>query len=134
MVKLWHLNIIYADHTLVDRAAAEKFHTVNPTVKIIYDSDNLNTWWSSFSLEWQTVFSKAIKSSLTPSKEELSNISHIESIDISGIQRINGLITGDPATPIIPAGADAVHVELHHEPASPDGRVGTLTPVRELAL
>ena len=89
--KLTHLKVIYADHTFVDRAVADKFHTVSQNAKVIYDSENLSAWWSSFSKEWQMVFSKAIKSSLTPSKEELSNVSRLDSIDISGILHIDNL-------------------------------------------
>ncbi len=33
-------------------------------------------------------------------------------VTVSGTQRIRGTITGDPTTPVIPAGADAVRIEL----------------------
>ncbi|HOX82978.1 MAG TPA: leucine-rich repeat domain-containing protein, partial [Chryseolinea sp.] len=89
--KLPRLQTIYADHTLIELAAVDKFHVVNPKVRIIYDSDNLNNWWNGLSPEWQSVFSKAIKASPKPSKEELANISNIDSIDVSGIMSINNL-------------------------------------------
>ncbi len=89
--KLTHLQIVYADHTLIDFSAIDKFHISNPNVKVIYDSDNLNSWWSGLSPEWKTVFSKAIKASPTPTNEELSNVSHLDSITISGITAIDNL-------------------------------------------
>jgi Leucine-rich repeat (LRR) protein len=89
--KLTKLETVYADHTQINFSAVDKFHAVNPKVKIIYDSDNLNSWWISLSPEWKAVFSKTLKTSTVPTKEELSNISHLDSINISGLNRIDNL-------------------------------------------
>ncbi len=109
--KLTHLETIYVDHTEIDRIAADKFLAINPKVKVIFDSDNLNTWWNALSLEWQTVLSKAAKTNLAPSNEALANIAHLDSINISGIMRIENLdpLRKLPKLQVIIASHTAIH-------------------------
>lgn len=85
------LQTIYADYTGIDRVAADKFLALNPNVKIIFDSDNLQSWWSTLSPEWKSVFTKTAKTTATPSKIELAGIAHIDSINIRGLSRMQNL-------------------------------------------
>ena len=89
--KLIHLERIYVDHSLINRAAADNFIAANSKAQVIFDSDDLKTWWGALSLEWQKAISKAVKIGITPSKEELAKVPHLDSIDISGIGRIDNL-------------------------------------------
>ncbi|HTJ50379.1 MAG TPA: leucine-rich repeat domain-containing protein [Cyclobacteriaceae bacterium] len=89
--KLTHLEKIYADHTRINREIADNFIATHPNTQVIFDTDNLKTWWDALSPEWQTVFSKAASISITPSKEEMAKVSHLDSINISGNMRINTL-------------------------------------------
>ncbi|HEY8933875.1 MAG TPA: leucine-rich repeat domain-containing protein, partial [Cyclobacteriaceae bacterium] len=89
--KLMHLEKIYADHTRINRETADNFIAAHPNTQIIFDTDNLKTWWDALSPEWQTVFSKVAIISSTPSKEEMAKISHLDSVNISGNMRINSL-------------------------------------------
>ncbi len=88
---LTHLEKIYADHTSINREAANNLIAVNPKVKIIFDSDNLKSWWDALSPEWQTVLSKTANIGLAPSKEEMANLSHLDSINLGGNIRLNSL-------------------------------------------
>ncbi|MEO7990284.1 MAG: leucine-rich repeat domain-containing protein [Chryseolinea sp.] len=89
--KLSHLEKVYADHSGINREAANSFIAVQPKVQVIFDSDNLQSWWNALSPEWQDVLSKAAKVGLTPSKEEMANLSHLDSINMGGSIRLNTL-------------------------------------------
>jgi Leucine-rich repeat (LRR) protein len=89
--KLMHLEKVYADHSGINTEAASQFNAVRPNVQIIFDSDNLKSWWASLSPEWQEALSKTAHVGPEPSKEEMALVSRIDSINISGIGRINNL-------------------------------------------
>ncbi len=89
--KLSHLEKVYADHSGINREAANSFLAVQPKVQVIFDSDNLQSWWDTLSPEWQDVLSKAAKVGLAPSKEEMANLSHLDSINMGGNIRLNTL-------------------------------------------
>ena len=89
--KLMHLETVYADHTGINREVVDNFIAVRPKVQVIFDSDNLKFWWGALSPEWQNIFSKTAKVELTPTKEEMEIVSSLDSINISGISRIDNL-------------------------------------------
>jgi Leucine-rich repeat (LRR) protein len=89
--KLTHLEKIYVDHTGVNREAVDNFIALHHNAQVIFDTDNLKTWWDALSPEWQTVFSNAAGISITPSKEEMAKVSHLDSLNISSNMRINTL-------------------------------------------
>lgn len=78
------LEKIYCDQTLIKRPQAEAFMTGNPKVLVIFDSKDLLNWWSGISDDWKKFFSKTANISMTPSKEELAQISKIDSVNVSG--------------------------------------------------
>lgn len=89
--KLKNLEKVYVDHTGVTESVADHFMSVNPNVHVIFDSDNLKSWWSDLSSEWQEVLSKTASVSSSPSKEELFKISRLDSVNVSNRQRVNNL-------------------------------------------
>ena len=89
--KLKGLEKVYADHTAIKREAADNFISVNSKAQVIFDSDDLKVWWDALSTEWQDIFSRTAKIQLSPSKEELAKIPHVDSVNISGISRIDNL-------------------------------------------
>jgi Leucine-rich repeat (LRR) protein len=82
--KLPRLEKIYCDQTPIKREAADAFMAANPKVLVIFDSNDLKTWWDKLSSEWKTLLSQAAKIGSTPSKEELAQVPLLDSINLSG--------------------------------------------------
>lgn len=91
LAKLPQLEKIYCDQTPIKREAAEAFMTANPDVLVIFDSKDLQVWWSAMSPDWQQVFIGAAKIGATPSKEELAKIPLLDSINLNGNPSIQNL-------------------------------------------
>lgn len=89
--KLTHLEKIYADYTAINRETANSFNAVNRKVQVIFDSEELKSWWDGLTPEWQAVISKSAEINLAPSKEELAKVPNLDSINISGGARMNSL-------------------------------------------
>lgn len=89
--KITSLKTIYADYTNIDRNAADRLLAVNPKVRIIFDSDNLHSWWNALSPEWKNIFTNTIVATLPPTKEDLFSISRLDSINIAGISHLTTL-------------------------------------------
>lgn len=89
--KLTHLEKIYADYTAINRETANSFRTLNRNVQVIFDSEELKAWWNALTPEWQSVLSRSAEIELTPSKEELAKVPHLDSINLSGAMRMNSL-------------------------------------------
>lgn len=89
--KLVNLEKIYVDHTLINRTSVDNFASVNSKAQVIFDSDDLKAWWDARSPEWQEAISKAVQIGITPSKEELAKVPHLDSINIGGINHMDNL-------------------------------------------
>jgi Leucine-rich repeat (LRR) protein len=89
--KLTKLQKIYCDRTLVKHEAAQSFMMTNPSVLVIFDSEDLNFWWNSLSNDWQQALSKPSGISMKPTKEELAKIPLLDSINLSGRLSIQNL-------------------------------------------
>lgn len=89
--KLAHLEKVYCDQTPIKREQADAFMVLNPKVLVVYDSKDLQTWWTSLPLEWQNQFSTVTGTEATPDKEALAKITNLDSINFSGIGSINDL-------------------------------------------
>ena len=77
------LERIYCDHTLVNRDLADSFMASNPEVLVIFDSEDLRGWWNTLPAEWKTVLSGTAKIQINPTKEELAQVTNIDSINVS---------------------------------------------------
>jgi Leucine-rich repeat (LRR) protein len=77
------LERIYCDHTLVNRDLADAFMASNPEVLVIFDSEDLRGWWNTLPAEWKTVLSGTAKIQINPTKEELAQVTNIDSINVS---------------------------------------------------
>jgi len=88
-----NLKRIFCDHTAITRAIAEDFMTANPTVLVIFDSEDLKSWWITLTPAWQNVFTKATTISRDPGKEELAKLTKLDSINVtnSGISDLEPL-------------------------------------------
>ena len=81
---LQKLKRIYCDHTAIDRAAAEAFMTASPEVLVIYDSEDMRTWWEALPATWKKVFQKALGMDGNSTKEGLAKIAKLDSVNLAG--------------------------------------------------
>jgi Leucine-rich repeat (LRR) protein len=89
--KMPKLQKIYCDRSLVKHEAAQSFMAANPSVLVIFDSDDLNFWWKSLSSDWQNVLRKPSGISMNPTKEELAKVQLLDSINLAGRSSIHSL-------------------------------------------
>lgn len=82
--KLSSLKKIYCDKTKINRATAEAFGILRPAVLVIFDSEDMRTWWDALRGDWPDVVSKVAKIGIKPSKEELAKVIGIDSINVAG--------------------------------------------------
>lgn len=80
---LGQLKRIYCDHSAVNRATAEAFMTAHPEVLVIFDSEDLKSWWDDLSSNWQKVFQKTLGIGANTTKEELARIVKLDSINLN---------------------------------------------------
>jgi Leucine-rich repeat (LRR) protein len=81
---LENLERVYCDQTAITRDKAEAFMRTNPKALVVFDSKDLNQWWTGLSAEWKDILSKAAKVSQSPSKDDLAKITHLNSIKLTG--------------------------------------------------
>jgi hypothetical protein len=83
LAKLPKLERIYCDQTLIKRDKADAFTSSNKNVLVIFDSKDLQSWWTSLPQPWQKLLSDRAQISTSPSKEELARVTALDSINIS---------------------------------------------------
>ncbi len=95
--KLPHLERVYCDKTRITKDLADVFMAAKPTSLVVYNSEDLKTWWADLPPAWQDVLLKSANAQSTtrvvqtPSKEELAIITNLDSINISSNNRINDI-------------------------------------------
>jgi Leucine-rich repeat (LRR) protein len=82
LIGLPQLQRIYCDRTGVNREIADAFMSAKKNVLVIFDSEDLQTWWNNLQPIWRDVLSRRAKVSLKPSKEELAKVTNIDSINL----------------------------------------------------
>lgn len=80
---LTRLERVYCDHTSVNKSVADAFMAANPEVLVIYDSKDLQAWWTSLPENWRRVLSATARIRPMPGKEELARLPNIDSINVS---------------------------------------------------
>jgi Leucine-rich repeat (LRR) protein len=79
------LERLYADHTPVHDIIVKEFLDKNPACLVVYKTDPLNRWWNNLSPNWQEVFKIQIKTSVTPTREQLHQLTEQESLEFKDI-------------------------------------------------
>jgi Leucine-rich repeat (LRR) protein len=77
------LEKVYCDQTDITREKADAFRQSNPAVLVIYDSKDLQSWWSGLTSPWQLVLKSAARINTQPSKEDLASVTNLDSIDLT---------------------------------------------------
>lgn len=91
LTKLKKLTRIYCDGTPIRQPQADAFRSVNASVLVIFDTNDLTTWWNAQSPSWQKVIQKALKLQAPPSKEELAAMTKLDSFNVGGLDGITDL-------------------------------------------
>ena len=82
------LKRVYCDATGVKKAEAARFGLKRPGVLVVFESEELQTWWLELTAEWKKVFMTLAAIPATPVKEELHSLIVKTKVDISGNQLI----------------------------------------------
>jgi Leucine-rich repeat (LRR) protein len=85
------LERVYCDQTPINRATADAFMASHPKVLVVFDSKDMKTWWDGLADQWKEVIGKAAGFGLTPTKEELARVVHLDSINFSGNKFVTDL-------------------------------------------
>jgi Leucine-rich repeat (LRR) protein len=85
------LERVYCDHTGITSTVADDFMAARPGVLVIFDTEDLQTWWGSLTAEWRNVLSAAAGVGREPSKEELARVTNLDSVNFAGNIAIQSL-------------------------------------------
>jgi len=85
------LKRIYCNKSLVNYEKAWQFMQKNPSVLVIFESEELTKWWTTIPVEWKKLFSYYTKLDDQPTTEQLHRLAAIDSINISGRTTITTL-------------------------------------------
>ncbi len=62
-----------------------------PGVLVVSDSRDLRTWWDSLPVEWRSILSSNAGIGISPTKEELVILTHLDSINLDGQSSVSDL-------------------------------------------
>lgn len=86
--KLPKLKLVYSDNNRVTTAAATAFMRLRPDVLLVFNSEELTTWWRGLPIAWKALFAAQGNISQNPGKEELHKLLNIKRIDLSASDHI----------------------------------------------
>lgn len=88
--KLPRLERVYCDDTPITRNEASRFMMANKQALVIFESKQLQSWWTDLDDYWKEIFAAYVNTdSLT--QETLASIANLTEIDISGRLEITSL-------------------------------------------
>ncbi len=85
------LERVYCDHSLVTREMANTLIQQKHGILVVYDSGELASWWNALPAAWKSEFSSVITVDTVPTREQLHEITQIQTIDIGGDSSILSL-------------------------------------------
>ncbi len=77
------LERIYCDNTLITQEDANQFKAANPHVLVIYESAQLQQWWTDLSPAWKDIFGKYVQVSDSLSVEEIAKITNLDTLNLA---------------------------------------------------
>jgi len=84
------LEKVYCDDTPISQQDATRFMMVNNGVLVIYESEQLLSWWDGLDNYWQGIFKQYVSFD-TPNKEQLAAVANLTDINISDKPEITTL-------------------------------------------
>jgi hypothetical protein len=85
---LQKLKLVYSDNNLVSNATATAFMRLRPDVLLVFNSEELTSWWRELPIAWKALFVVQGNISQNPSKEELHQLLKIRRMDLSSSNHI----------------------------------------------
>ncbi len=85
------LKRIYCDHTGITREKAREFMITNPDVLVVFETEDLRSWWNGLAPAWQTAFKRHVPGINLEDKEGLAQITSLDSLHLAGIRAIDDL-------------------------------------------
>ncbi len=92
IAQLKGLKKIICDATPVSEQEIIEFRRQHTDALVIYESERLVNWWNNLDPEWKSFFKQRKQLMDTPSKEQLTALVKIDSVDVSGNQKIVDLL------------------------------------------
>ncbi len=86
-----NLEVVYCDSTGVSTQQVLALKSVIPQCLVIYQTGDLNFWWSNLPDAWQEVLSSQIEIDGTPSREQLQQMVDLTTVSIRKNGEINDL-------------------------------------------
>jgi len=77
------LRAIYCDNSKITMQQATEFMDKKPGCLVVYNSQNLLTWWNGLSQEWKNIFKKSYQLTEPLTKEQLHQLMSRESLSLS---------------------------------------------------
>ncbi|MEQ9413680.1 MAG: hypothetical protein RIF39_07605, partial [Cyclobacteriaceae bacterium] len=87
--ELPQLKRVYCDHSGIKKSNAEAFMALRPQVLVIYDSEDLKSWWATLPHVWRTQFQQSGDINTQPSKEELASLIKLDSINLNNTEIVD---------------------------------------------
>jgi len=78
------LKKVYCDKTSVSSSSALSFMRNKPGTLVIYETEELSSWWMSLPIYWRALLVEHAGTSANPQSEELHQIINIKQLDLSG--------------------------------------------------
>jgi len=85
------LRAIYCDNSKITMQKATEFMDKKPGCLVVYNSQNLLTWWNDLSQEWKNIFKKSYQLTEPLTKEQLHQLMSRESLSLGYNQQINDI-------------------------------------------
>ncbi len=85
------LKVIYCDNSNVDMTEANDFMDNNPHCLVIYNSQELVSWWNNLNAEWQDIFKTSFGISNPVTKEKLHDLISKDELSVANNKRISSL-------------------------------------------
>jgi Leucine-rich repeat (LRR) protein len=84
--RLKGLERLYVDQTQVNDSIVSKFLQANPHCLVVYKTNQLQTWWSSLSPEWQSVFQNQLRIEIQPTRNNFHKLIEAEKLSLHNVR------------------------------------------------
>ena len=79
-----NLKFIYADNGALTEEKVDIFNASNPECLVIYQTENLNSWWNSLDKTWQEFFKKEFQIQDKPDRLQAHKLIYTKELSFSG--------------------------------------------------
>ena len=89
--KLGNLRMLYCDNTPIKSEAVREFAAENKNVLVIYQTEELKSWWKLLDDDWKNILTKQVAIDGEPDRDQLHQITSLKVLNIPEGTRINSL-------------------------------------------